>query len=104
MKNVLNLILLLFVSTYCCGQKNNISKMVEEYAVKNHFNGTVLVQNNHKIFYHKIFGLQSVHLILKLLMKRNIRSAQSQKHLQLFLSFSLLRKEKLTSIAKFVTI
>ncbi len=31
--------------------------MVDEYAVKNQFNGTVLVQNNHKIIYHKNFGV-----------------------------------------------
>ncbi|WP_456313993.1 serine hydrolase domain-containing protein [Pseudomonas shirazensis] len=57
MKNVLNLILLLFISTYCFAQKSNISKMVDEYAVKNQFNGTVLVQNNNKIIYHKSFGV-----------------------------------------------
>lgn len=57
MKNVLNLILLLFINTYCFAQKSNISKIADEYAVKNQFNGTVLVQNNHKIIYHKSFGV-----------------------------------------------
>lgn len=31
--------------------------MVNQYAVTNLFNGTVLVQNNHKIIYHKSFGV-----------------------------------------------
>ncbi|OXA74323.1 hypothetical protein B0A67_00640 [Flavobacterium aquidurense] len=57
MKNVFNLIFILFIGTNCFAQKSNISKMVDEYAVKNQFNGTVLVQNNHKIIYHKSFGV-----------------------------------------------
>jgi len=57
MKTILKTLFLLFVSTYCFAQKSNINKLVEDYAAQNQFNGTVLIQKDHKIIYHKSFGI-----------------------------------------------
>lgn len=57
MKTILKTLFLLVVSTYSFAQKNNINKLVEDYAVQNQFNGTVLIQKDHKVIYHKSFGV-----------------------------------------------
>lgn len=57
MKTIFKTLFLLVVSTYSFAQKNNINKLVEDYAVQNQFNGTVLIQKGQKIIYHKSFGV-----------------------------------------------
>lgn len=57
MKNVLKTLLFLFVSISSFAQKSNIGKLMDEYASKNQFNGTVLIQKGNNVVYHKSFGV-----------------------------------------------
>lgn len=57
MKIFPNTLFLLILSCCALGQTPKINHLIESYAVKNQFNGTVLVQQHSKIIYHKSFGI-----------------------------------------------
>lgn len=57
MKILLNTLILFILSHYALGQTQKINNLVESYAKVHQFNGTVLVQKNSKVVYHKSFGV-----------------------------------------------
>ncbi|ALL05728.1 hypothetical protein AQ505_09625 [Pedobacter sp. PACM 27299] len=57
MKIFLNTLFLFIISHYAFGQTQKVNDLVEIYAKQHQFNGTVLVQKNSKIVYHKSFGI-----------------------------------------------
>jgi CubicO group peptidase (beta-lactamase class C family) len=58
MKKLLLNTMFLFVLSHCAlGQTQKISHLIETYAKEHQFNGSVLIQKNSKIIYHKSFGL-----------------------------------------------
>ncbi|PQA97764.1 hypothetical protein B0A69_00015 [Chryseobacterium shigense] len=57
MKTILNILFLFVFSYYAFGQTQKTDRMIEDYATQNQFNGTVLVQKDSKIIYHKSFGI-----------------------------------------------
>lgn len=57
MKKIINSLLLFAISHFALGQTPKIKQMVETYAAEHQFNGTVLIQKDSKIIYHKSFGV-----------------------------------------------
>lgn len=57
MKIIFNILFLFFFSQCALAQTLKVDHMIEDYAAKNQFNGTVLVQKDSKIIYHKSFGV-----------------------------------------------
>lgn len=57
MKKIITSLLLFAISNFAFGQPPKINQMVETYAAQHQFNGTVLIQKDSKIIYHKSFGV-----------------------------------------------
>lgn len=57
MEKILKILFLFVLSHYAFGQVPQMSHLIDTYAAKNQFNGTVLVQKNSKIIYHKSYGV-----------------------------------------------
>lgn len=57
MHKILFPILLSLLSHFIFGQTQEIKQLVGNYANEHQFNGTVLIQKNSKIIYHKSFGV-----------------------------------------------
>lgn len=51
------LLLLILFSQTALAQSPKVSKLVESYSAQHQFNGTVLIQKDSKIIYHKSFGV-----------------------------------------------
>lgn len=57
MKKIINMLFLFVISHYALGQTKKIDQFIESYAAQHQFNGTVLIQKDSKITYHKSFGV-----------------------------------------------
>ncbi|AZA84721.1 hypothetical protein C1637_18215 [Chryseobacterium lactis] len=54
------ILIIVLLSLFChsaFGQAQKVGQFVEKYALENQFNGTVLIQKDSKIIYHKSFGV-----------------------------------------------
>ncbi|WP_316805457.1 serine hydrolase domain-containing protein [Pedobacter nototheniae] len=57
MRKILIIILLSIFSHYTFGQTKKVKELIESYAAEHQFNGTVLIQKDSKVIYHKSFGV-----------------------------------------------
>ena len=57
MKKYSTIIVIILISQFTFGQKGSLNSFIENNVKENHFNGTVLVQNDSNILYHKSFGI-----------------------------------------------
>jgi len=56
MKNAWTILILTLSYTFCSGQQPALDRLIEDYVDKRNFNGTILIQKDHKIIYEKGLG------------------------------------------------
>lgn len=56
MKKIVTIWILTLFWSFCHGQQTPLNQLIEEYATKKNFNGTILIQKDKKIIYEKGLG------------------------------------------------